>query len=59
MSTYRIEDSVVRSESATNTYDLGAEKSGYGYQTDRLHRTRRGRWWLEHTWDYVVDNQFT
>jgi hypothetical protein len=56
MATYRIEGSVVKTENATRTWDelmtfdgknLISRATGSQWEHQRLHRSRRGRYWVE------------
>jgi hypothetical protein len=56
MATYRIESSIVRTENATRSWDEATTHDGRNYISratgsqwnhQRLHRSRRGRYWLE------------
>ena len=59
MATYRMEDDVVvKSENATNSWDEGtfwdgrnhiSKATGSQWEHEKLYRSRKGRYWIEHT----------
>lgn len=55
MARYRIEDSVVNTEKATAEYSLEWPRVGYGRDRRSLCRTRKGRWYLVHDFDWSED----
>jgi len=57
MTRYRMESSVVDTRRATAQVEVGSHAAQYGKETETLYRSRRGRWYLEHTFNWCEDNR--
>lgn len=57
MARYRIEDKVVDTDKATADVPLSEVRVSYGYDSPRLYRSKRGRWYLVHDYNWCEDGR--